>query len=727
MSMFRWFHFSVTTLAAVSALELTIVSSAAAQSAQQPSGLEEVIVTAQKRSERLQDVPIAITAIGSEALEKAGVQRLDDISALTPGLQFQHTGGFTQPMIRGVGTSIAGAGAGANVGMYVDGFLLPNPLGTDMQMLNISSVQVLKGPQGTLFGRNTTGGAILLTTTNPSTDPAFKGEVSYGTDNAQGYQAYATAGLADRVAFDVAGLYRSGDGSVRNLVSGKKDNEYENWSVRAGLKVDFTDSFYALLRYTHSQVDDPRSQPTGVYCCNAQGLPLSVASYIPGVTTTTAPDRRTTNIKPIFQVESDAVQLTAAWDLDFATLTSYSQYRDELGTTTLDLEVSSAPLADFRFPYADKIITQELILSSDAGSRLQWTLGGFYFQDKARSDLDVSTAGAPFAIDVIRAIVTVESLAAYADATYEVANNLFLTGGVRWSEDQYKDPYNLFGPDPNAVRATLDPITDKTVTPRVVVRYQIDDGSSVYASFNRGYKSALRNLPAADNTLVKPEKMSAYEVGYKYAGRGFSSNVAAYYYDYKNLQVSSYRNALSITNNAATSRIYGVDGDLSYTFSPHFQVSGGAAYTDAKYEKYVNSPIYEQCLDLAACGAAFGTFPTASATLYDKTMQFAPEFSGHLSAQYTAALLGGELNLSGTLSYASKQYFDSSEQFHDDGHEKLILRAQWTDASDRYTVAVYGDNLTDSRYLVQVIPQAVAIPVSWNEPRTVGVSLGVKF
>lgn len=172
--------------------------------------LQEVVVTAQRRAERAQDVPITITNLGADLLKDANVQKLGDIAALTPALRFDNQGPFYQPTIRGVGTALVTTGSGSNVGIYIDGFYSPNPQAADTQLLNVHDIQVLKGPQGTLFGRNTTGGAILINTSKPSEQADGLVDVSYARFNSQRYEAYGTTGLADHVAADLAGIFSKG-------------------------------------------------------------------------------------------------------------------------------------------------------------------------------------------------------------------------------------------------------------------------------------------------------------------------------------------------------------------------------------------------------------------------------------------------------------------------------------------------------------------------------------
>jgi iron complex outermembrane receptor protein len=222
--------------------------------------VSEVIVTAQKRKERLQDVPITITAVNAKRMEQSGVQRVGDLSQVVPALRMDYSSAAAQPTIRGVGSSVAGGAVGSAVGIYIDGYFQPSLFTSDFDLLNVSSIQVLKGPQGTLFGRNTTAGAILVTTSDPSVSSKLIGNLSYASFNALDAQIYGTTGLSDKVAVDLAVLYRRGDGYLHNIVTGDdKAGRYENYSIRTGIKVDLDDAGRnsILLRYTHNDTNDP--------------------------------------------------------------------------------------------------------------------------------------------------------------------------------------------------------------------------------------------------------------------------------------------------------------------------------------------------------------------------------------------------------------------------------------------------------------------------------------
>ncbi len=298
----------LSSVIAMTALLIIAPTAAHAQSAQStgaaeaggnPGGLEEFIVTAQRREEQPVDVPIMISSISQQELVTANVQTLSDIQKLTPALRFDNQSGFFQPSIRGIGTNVTTSGGGSNVGIYIDGFYSPNPIAADFQLPNVTGIQVLKGPQGTLFGHNTTGGAILVSTLDPSTEPLLEGSVSYARFNSQKYQAYATGG-SGIVAADIEGTYATSNNFVRDIITDVYKNNYgaayENWTVRTGLKFQLTDAVSVLFRYSHTKQNDPT--PTATNSNTDTSInPTTGQSW--GTQTFTPPGYYTTNTNQI--------------------------------------------------------------------------------------------------------------------------------------------------------------------------------------------------------------------------------------------------------------------------------------------------------------------------------------------------------------------------------------------------------------------------------------------
>jgi iron complex outermembrane recepter protein len=719
----------------------------------------EIVVTAQRRQERSVDVPISVTALSQDTLQTANVRDLSDISRVTPSLRFDTTGAFSQPTIRGIGTSITTSGGGANVGIYLDGFYSPNPLAADMQLLNVQNVQVLKGPQGTLFGRNTTGGAILVQTAEPSEITSGQARVSYGRFNDLRAQAYATTGIAEGVAFDIEGMYRRGDGFVTNIIDGNdKVGKYENWSVRAGLKLDFGTASL-LLRYQHSDTNDPTSLMSNTYVDPVFGAmkPGFIPDAALGIAYTTDPDEVALDLPTFFRSKTDIVQATFKADLGFADLTSYTQYRGENTDASQNLDNTGATIFQLGLPVKNDTWSQELLLTSKPGTKLQWTAGAFAFANRDTYVTFADNFGAARAPQGLNRLggssTTTQSYAAFLDMTYEITPQLFVTAGARYAHDRVTDAYYNPAVDgvqylTGGVRVPIPSISSDRVTPRVVVRYKPSDESSIYASYARGYKAALidaggtcqnvSNIPTPNNPTgagrtcndVQPESIDAFEVGFKYDDRRLSLDLSAFYYDYKNLQVSLFLAGQANIINAAQSQIYGLDGSIRYELFDGFQINAGAAWTHARYKDFDIAPLYVPCSPAnAATGrCTLGLFDVALTPLDDVTMQRVPEFTANVGARYKTLLAGGEFALSGNIYFTSEVHFGpSGVQFPQGAYEVASARAQWTDPSDTFTLAVWGDNLTNNRYKTAVQYNTIGLGANWSSPTTYGVEVGVKF
>lgn len=725
----------------------------------EPQTADSVIyVTAQRRSERSLDVPITITSVSDQALTDAGVRQLSDLSKVVPALRFDKSGVYTQPTIRGVGTAIATSGGGPNVATYVDGFFSPSAAATDFQLMKVQSVEVLKGPQGTLFGRNTTGGAILVTTADPSETPGGEMRIGYGRFNTVEVQGYATSGIAPGVAFDVEGLYRRSDSFQTNIIDDNdKVGKYNRWSVRTGLKVDVSPDVSFLLRYVHSKTDDPSAlmhnafvdeegtrwvyqyTPTGFYATKPDEVALQPGDHI-GATS-----------------NSDIVQGTIKADLGFANLTSYTQYRNERVKSVQDLDATALPIFTIGIGSNSETFTQELLLNSKAGSPLQWTTGVYYFRNRDTWPTDAKLGTAPFVRNGESGTLT-QSIAVFADATYEITPQFFVTAGARYSHDWVSDahfqraltasvyedangnPVPFPANVPLYTRYDVPNLTNDRVTPRFVIRYKPTEEMSLYASFTQGYKAGLLNVGGYSYRPVKPETINAYELGYKYAQGGISAELSGFYYDYKNLQVSSFQAGTARITNAASSEIYGIEGQVSAKVTSDLTFSAGAAWTHARYKKFPNAPFYQFCDP----GAVFGSSPVACVptslgglgpgSLVETTtdasgfeMQRSPAFTASLAASYGIDVAKGRLNLSGNLYYTSAFYFGIAEQFRQGDYALLGLRAEWTDAREKFTLAIFGENVTDHRYRSAVNYASLGIGSVWAGPATWGVSFGVKY
>ena len=744
-----------------------LAQQATTATATQSGGLEEIVVTAQRRAENAVDVPISITALSQEQLTTANVQSLADIQRLTPALRFDFQTGFAQPTIRGIGTGITTSGGGSNVGVYIDNFYSPNPLASDFQLLEVSNIAVLKGPQGTLFGHNTTGGAILVQTADPSVDPRAEAKVSYGRFASQKYQAYATGGYGI-VAADVEGVYSKGSNFMTNIVDDDSHvGAYENWTVRTGLKFQFTDWLSVLFRYTHSDQDDPTTQMlnsnTDTSINPTTGQPWGIQTYqVPGFYTTN-PNQIAANQPRIYTNSTNIETMTVKADLGFANLTSYSQYRQEDVNQSEALQQVAVPaIFQLGLPIFDYTTSQEFLLTSKPGPRLQWTAGAYYLSYRDTYVTYIDSIPGPPRFRLGGSSTTTQNIAGYVDATYEVIPKLFFTAGVRYAHDAVLDAYynpNIFtipfgGMNPN-LQIKVPSINSTKTTPRVVLRYKLTDDSNVYASYTEGYKAAILDVGGScqdsfDNfkcNNVQPEDVHAYEVGYKFDDHHIANEVAAFLYNYKNLQVSEFlAGAQAYIVNAADSRIYGIEDDFHFNLNEHFQINAGFAWTHARYLQFggsvnssgqvIGAPVYATCAGgpippafTASCTPGTYAYVNTSTVLSDVHMQHAPDNTATLGPRVSTGQTSyGELAFSSNVYYTSRIYFSpSGTQFQQPAYASVAVRGQYTDPSRKYYAAVYGDNIFNSRYRNQVQYNGFGIGAGWSAPAIWGVEFGAKF
>lgn len=724
----------------ISMVALATTAQAQSTDTTESTSLEQIVVTAQRRSERLQDVPITITSLDSKQLTDVDATQLSSIQQLTPALRFDYVGGVgTQVTIRGVGTDLIGPGVGSNVGIYVDGFYQSNLEGADFQLLNIQNVDVLKGPQGTLFGRNTSGGAIQITTSKPSFTNNLIAEGQYGNYGAGQGSIYGTAGLTDKIAVDIGAIYAGGNGYFTNIIDNDhKIGEYDKWTVRPGILINVTPDFSVLFRYEHSYNNDPT---VSLYNIPLRGgVPQTVGYLIPGNVTTQDPTEVSyATYPPISLVTAiNNYRLTLTEDLPFATLTSYTQYHTDQNFDYSSLSATGPfDAAHTLFISPERLFTQELLLTSKGDSRLQYT-GGFFFMDFKQSLNAYFQSGPVLPVAEPGDFsggsgAEYLSYAGYGDATYQALDWLYLTAGVRYTHDVSQDIFN------NAVATGKTPLADLSsdkVTPRAVIRFAPNRDNSIYFSYAQGYKAQIPDLgdPLASTTAIKPEEITAYEVGYKFTHQAVSLDLSAYHYDWKDIQVSDLvflptvpPSTITVTRNAAAAKVNGAEAQLHYAMTSNFDINAGGAYTHARYTDFPNAPGYFQCLNFAACGAGYGLQNVININAKGLTLPRSPDFTGNVGARYTTLVLSGEFALSGNLYYSSKVYLDPANQYWQGSYATLSVRAQWTDPTKRYTLAVFGNNVTDKHYVNQILESQVAIDQGWAAPATYGFSVRVNL
>lgn len=705
--------------------------------AQKTNALEEVIVTAQKRDETLQDVPITITALTADKLEKSNFTSVNDLQAMVPALRIDQAGAFSQPTVRGVGSSTAGVGFSSNIATYVDGFYIPSQATTNMQLINLQNVEVLKGPQGTLFGRNATGGAILLTMLEPSPTPTAKVRASYGSYNTMNLSAYGSSSLTESIAADISGYKQTSDGFVENTFTNKDDDgAVDRWGVRTSATWDVNNYISFKLAYDHHDWDD--STPNATSALNGQSTTAfleQVGFLPPGAQIASKPKRVSNDGETKFFSKIDGLYLTSRFNLnDGLDLVSYTMGRRERTKQILDLDSSSVTAFHNFFDIENDAISQEFNLSGTAfDDKLDWIAGLYYLNvDEDYTDLSVKSvllsAISPGWISLYNVASTIETYAAFTDMTYNITDDWMLTVGARYSYESADGLINIhplgsfvLGSPPG--KTYLDDSWG-SFTPRGVLAYKPSANSKAYFSISKGFKAGQISPSSLLPTVsVDPENILAYELGYKFADSTVRFDASMFYYDYKDMQVASYNAVAAIVSNAASSTIYGAETQLSLALTDELTVNFGAAYVHGEYDDYEKAPFFVQ----QPTAAIPGSFVDVGADASGNQMQRSPKFTGNLGVQYQTPLPAGSLRLNGDYYYTSKFYFDPANQNGQDGYGLLNLAAAWIDPSEAWTLSVYGKNVTNQVYRAQVLPGAFAIQQTYGEPATYGVSVTYKY
>jgi iron complex outermembrane receptor protein len=686
--------------------------------------IEEIVVTAQKRSERNIDVPISIASASGEDLEQAGIISTQDLAQTVPGLRVDLSGGFSQPTLRGVGSSVAGPGLSASVATYVDGIYHSSALTSAFEMADVESVQVLKGPQGTLFGRNATGGAILVTTKTPNFEPEAALKVRYGRYGDLRTTFAGSRGVNEKVALGVAAYYHENDGFVKNRHTNRNVDELENWGARIKALIEPTDNVSILLSYAHTDRRDGSANGVTAYegraVANDPSNPTVDPVHTDGEPIDIYSRRGLVSVDSdlAFTAKSDDFSIKIEVDYDSFILTSYTGYHDETVVSKQDYDATSLPIFHGHYQVEDDSFSQEINFTSTGSGPLQWVAGLYYFENDAQFPFFNLTASGAQIDNFFADGQKTKAYAVFADATYDLSESWFLTLGGRYSSDTLTVNFESV---PQAIPYTTEEETFTDFSPRVVLRHSLSEDSSVYGSVTKGYKSGVFNAAGFSTVPVDPEEIIAYEVGYKTQQDVWALEAATFYYDYSELQVNRYVDASSILVNAAAATIYGADFQLSYLVNEKLKINFNTAYTKSEYDDFPDAPAY------IGTGNPGDAYTTASIDAGGNELLRTPKVTTNLSATYDQPLNNGMLTFFGSYYYSSKFYFDAANDAHQDAYALLNLRATWTPENERYSVSIYGNNVTDEEYLVQVLGQSAAMLQQYGTPATYGVEVGFRF
>ena len=744
---------ALTALVAAGAAGAQTAKSAVNPQAVDATKVQEIVVTSTRHTANLQTVPATVEAVPATMLKTYNITGVLSLPTLVPGLSILPSGG-NNLYLRGVGSASTGYNE-AQVAVYVDGVYLANPAMGIYSFNNIDRVEVLKGPQGTLYGRNATGGLISVITRDPSQTPHVDASLGYANYDTFTGNFYGSTPITDTLAANIA-VYASkqNNGWSFNEFTGHDIQKSEEVGVESKLKWTPT----AATKVTLSLIYDYNNRDIGY-----------ATEVYPG---TLAPDgtpylgqyRDALRVDPRSPFHAYIGSLKIQQDLGFATLTSLSAYQTSNEKTTFDgaSPYPGKPLPGQAAPYdyfleRNRTVSQEFTLTSaPSASRLNWVAGAFYYNDHSELALAtlttcVANVCAPGFIPTTNTgYPTTKSYSGYADATYRFFKATRLTVGLRYT-DETKELSGSVVPiqgQPDSV-ATLPastvlypgepgfPIVIPTrlhfdrLTYRFVLAQDFTDEIHGYISDNLGFKSGAFNANLFTNTPAQPELLYAYEAGLKSElfDRRVRLNVSGFYYNYDDVQVRSTAppappgNAL--LENAARERIYGVDGDFTIVAAKGLFINGGFEVLDSKFVDYPGATCTTPGTKIVN-GIVVGAITGHVCNLAGYTVPSAPPFSANIGFTYTTEVYNGALALSANDHYNNSYPLSPDNMIRQEGHHVLDASLTWTSPNKAYDIQIFGKNLNGAYYFAngiasnnyQVLPGA---------PRTYGVTIGFHY
>lgn len=707
-------------LAGTAATLMTVWSAAHAQTGEdapeaETRRLNQVVVTALRREETLKDTPIAVSAYDGEQLGRERVEDFADIALQSPNVQFGANGGNTNIAIRGIGTNLQTAGNDPGVAFNLDGIYVADPALALSTLLDVKRVEVLRGPQGTLFGRNATGGAVNVISNTPTTTASYGFNTSVSAPLGVQADAFASGPLVDsgkllgRIA--VQKIYREGD--VENTASTGPDhlNDQDSLSARAQLEWRPTSTLSARLQADYQDADTagPAYYLAGTPNTGL-GLPAQLAStFIGGLD-----DDEIAVTAGSSKLMQRNLALFVDWDLGPGSLRATLSTRHSENDRFYDGDGTEVEYTSTRVDQSRDTDFFELLYSSDGDGPFSYILGANYINDQQVQIVEVPVLFFPAPV-ILTGDVDTEAYAVFGRATYEVTDHWSVFGGARYSSDRKSmdESNNFIGTDSKR---------DEWSKPTYEIGTSLDIGqnSTAYLKYATGYKSggyASGSLQSA----FDPETNSMWELGLKgtYLDGTLNANLALFHMAYEDLQVNQVVGVSSVVTNAAEATINGVELELVQQVTPEFSFIFNGGWLDATFDEFLTEDSARP--QLGPLSLAGNDLPNAPAY----TLSFGPAYERDLSG-------GGRLSLSARYDWRSEVYFSEFNLplVSEDSSGRLNAFANYEFPDGKWQIGLYGRNLTDERtYSSMVVASAVLNSIAMataNPGREVGIRLSFR-
>lgn len=688
--------------------------------------LGPVTVTAQRVEENLQDTPVAVTALSADQIEDKQVLNIRDLTGQVPNINIATNTGTASAariFLRGVGEDESRGAVDQAVGIYVDGVYIGRSVGSLFDVVDLESIEVLRGPQGTLYGRNTVGGAIKLNSVRPQFENSGRVSATLGNYGRQEFRATGNVQMSDRTAFRITGFSRERDGFHELIPNGGQSTAarddvggLDTLAIRGSLYHEFNDDWNLLVAIDHTN-DKSDPIPDSAAPGNDADNDIFTIEPLPG---TTCPaggllplgcfsdyDQELTSTGIMGRVEG------TFGNLDFTSITAYRELEDELSTR-------------IGFPYSQMTdqdqLSQEFTIGQSGVGSLDWIAGVYFFQE----DLVLnSTFIFPFSIDS-----STDSIAIFGQGTMEVNDRLSLTGGLRYTNDEKDfDGTGPFG------FARTDSADFDNLSYTIGADYRIKDNVLGYAKYSTGFKSGGWSPDAFSGTAVflpvEEETLDSFEVGLKTEWNdSLRVNAAAFFNQYEGLQIGATVPGLGFTRfNVDETEISGLEIEAVWQITDNFQINGNAGFLDAEYTSLTGDQARGLSNNGAGCPA--GVDPTVDSQIIacalDLDLKNAPSYKTSLGVLYSFPWYRGDLSFSGDMNFEDETW---SLVANSPAHARIdfdaILNARIKYEDERgWSIAVFGRNLTDEEYYRA--SSASSFTTYASPPLEYGIEIGAEF
>ncbi len=714
-------------------------------------GLDVIVVTAQRRSEPLQDIPIAVSALDADRIREAGFSDVEDLTSTVPNLNISALWGTSNPKIfmRGIGNNNFNQTAESKVAVYLDQVYLSAPSGQLFQMFDLDRIEVLRGPQGTLYGKNATGGAISVYSMLPGDEVEGYARAGYGNYDAIDLEAAATVPLGKTLSARIAGTWTKRDGYVRDLGSGDRVNDADQWAARGILRWQPSDAVDIALNIHGgaSHATNNNSAHRGIFDAVALGggatVRLSPEEIIDreGVDVlgyrdpNADPYVNTYGVDTFGDVELFGVSLVGDYNLGGVTLTSVTGY--EKSKRKVLQEGNGAPSTIFTInwgPSTFESISQEFRLTSQNDGSFNWLLGVFGFHEKGQVDNFYNLADVSFALGGIEAFdqdytQKTDTLAAFAQTTVGLTDRLNLTLGARINNEKRTLDHRSFATTEDGISLLPGPLFDYDFdeswtewSGRAALDYQIAPDVMAFASVNRGFTSGGFNTGAFNDPqgaarVFDPETVISYEAGVKSTlfNRRLMLNVTGFIYDYSDLQVFTFTpSGLQFIENASNARVKGIEIEMQSKPFDNLELGASIGLLDSEYRDFSR--------DLGG----------VTEDLSGNRLTGAPNTQFNVVGKYTVPTSPGDFWVRGDFTYTGNRYYDERqlEEVSSEGATtNLNASIGFTDASERFEISAWAKNLTDEVNIIDILEVSLFgyQNVWYNMPRTYGFTVGYNF